>query len=53
MKLNRKRMLFAKTLTIGAQRLRRDPEFLAVARGIGELTLRELVLLAWFAGRQL
>jgi hypothetical protein len=37
-------------LEIGLQRLRNGPNFMAQTRGLAPFTLRELVLLAFYAG---
>ncbi len=50
LKLTASQQAMLSKIAIGLQRMRRDPQFLALARGFG-LTLREIVWLAWYAGR--
>jgi hypothetical protein len=50
MKLTGYQTELLRRIELGAQRLRRDHNFAADSRGLAPFSLRELVLLAYYAG---
>jgi hypothetical protein len=50
MKLTKHQADILKRIEIGTQRLRRDRNFAAQSRGLAPFSVRELVLLAYYAG---
>jgi hypothetical protein len=51
MKLTKSQTKVLRQIELGAQRLRRDPDFAMHSRGFAPLSLRELALLSYLAGR--
>ena len=51
MKLSNDQRQTLKQIRLGAQRLRLDHDFAILSRRVGPLTIRELLLLAYLAGR--